>query len=69
MLEVLFLRGRIMIEPKFIPYLSGEKKVTKNGYEYIALKDNTPEDMFNEYMRRVQKQDDRIKNGEMVVKY
>lgn len=58
-----------MLEPKFIPYLSGKKKVTKNGYEYIALKDNTPKDIFNEYMRRVQKQDYRIKNGEMVVKY
>lgn len=58
-----------MLEPKFIPYLSGKKAMTKNGYEYIILKDNTPEDIFNEYMRRVQKQDDRIKNGEMVVKY
>ncbi len=58
-----------MLEPRFIPYLSEKKAVTKNGYEYIVLKDNTPEDLFNEYMRRVQRQDNRIKNGEMVVKY
>lgn len=58
-----------MLEPKFIPYLSEKKAVTKNGYEYIVLKENTPMNIFNEYMRRVQRQDNRIKNGEMVVKY
>lgn len=58
-----------MLELRFIPYFSEKKAVTKNGYEYIVLKENTPEDIFNEYMRRVQRQDNRIKNGEMVVKY
>lgn len=58
-----------MLEPKFIPYLSEKKKVTKNGYEYIALKDNTPEDIFDEYMRSIKRQDYRMKNGEMVVRY
>ncbi len=58
-----------MLEPRFIPYLSEKKAVTKNGYEYIVLKENTPMNIFNEYMRRVQRQDNRIKNGEMVVKY
>lgn len=58
-----------MLEPRFIPYLSEKKAVTKNGYEYIVLKENTPVDIFNEYMRIVQRQDNRIKNGEMVVKY
>lgn len=58
-----------MLEPKFIPYLSDKKKVTKNGYEYIALKENTPEDIFKEYMERINKQDLRMENGEMVVRY
>lgn len=58
-----------MLEPRFIPYLSEKKAVTKNGYEYIVLKENTPMNIFNEYMRRVQRQDNRIKKGEMVVKY
>lgn len=55
-----------MLNPKFVQYLSDEKKKSKHGYEYIVLKDETPKNLYDEYMDFVKKQDQRMKNNEPI---
>lgn len=55
-----------MLDPKFVPYLSDEKRKSKHGYEYIVLKDETPKKLYDEYMDFVKKQDKRMKNNELI---
>ncbi len=55
-----------MIDPKFYPYFTDEKTKTEHGYEYIVLKATTPQEIKNEYMGFVMRQDKRIANGERV---
>lgn len=57
-----------MLEPKFVPYLTDKKLKTEHGYEYIALKEDAPKDIKDEYMDLVDEQDKRIKNGEMIMR-
>lgn len=58
-----------MLEPKFVPYLTDKKLKTEHGYEYIALKEDAPKDIKDEYMDMIDEQDKRIKNGEMIMMY
>lgn len=58
-----------MVEFKFIPYLTEKRGSSKNGYEYILLKEDTPKELVEEYMEMVEEQDRRIKNNEPIVKY
>lgn len=56
-----------MLEPKFVPYLTKKKAKTAHGYQYIVLKEDTPKALLDEYMAIVDEQDERIKNGEMII--
>lgn len=56
-----------MMEPKFIPFLTGKTRKTENGYEYIELMKDTPQDLMDEYMTFVQEQDERCKKNERII--
>ena len=43
--------------------------MTEHGYEYIVLKKDVPEELFNEYMNIVKEQDERIARGEPIIMY
>lgn len=58
-----------MLEPKFVPYLTEKKAKTAHGYQYIVLKEDTPKALLDEYMAMVAKQDERVKNGEMIIMF
>lgn len=58
-----------MLEPKFVPYLTEKKAKSEHGYSYIVLKEDTPKYLRDEYMEIVAEQDERIKNGEMIMMY
>ena len=55
-----------MMEPKFHPYLSEKKTRTEHGYKYIVLKEDTPKDLKDEYMKIVAEQDERLRRGAMI---
>ena len=55
-----------MMEPKFHPYLTEKKARTEHGYKYIVLKEDTPKDLKDEYMKIVAEQDERLRRGEMI---
>lgn len=58
-----------MLDPKFLPYLTKKNAMTEHGYEYIVLKKDVPEELFNEYMNIVKEQDERIARGEPIIMY
>lgn len=58
-----------MFDPKYLPYLTKKKAKTEHGYEYIILRKDTPKDLFDEYMKIVKDQDERIARGEPIIMY
>lgn len=58
-----------MMKPKFHPYLAEKKAKIELGYKYIVLKEDTPTDLKDEYMKIVAKQDERFRRGEMIIMF
>lgn len=58
-----------MLDPKFLPYLTNKKAKTEHGYEYIVLKKDVPEELFNEYMNIIKEQNERIARGKRIIMY
>lgn len=56
-----------MLDPKFLPYLTKKKAKTEHGYECIVLTKDTPKYLFDEYMKIVMEQDERVDRGERVI--
>lgn len=54
------------MEPKFYPYLTEKRARTEHGYKYIVLKEDTPKDLKDEYMKIIAEQDERLRRGEMI---
>lgn len=42
-----------MLDPKFLPYLTNKMTKTEHCYEYIVLSKDSPNDLFDEYMKIV----------------
>lgn len=57
-----------MINPKLFEYLTDEKVTTDNGYEYTPLREDTPKEIMDDYMKFIKEQDERFKNNEPVMK-
>lgn len=57
------------MKPKFHPYLAEKKAKIELGYKYIVLKEDTPTDLTDEYMKIVAKQDERFRRGEMIIMF
>lgn len=57
------------MEPKFYPYLTEKRAKTEHGYKYIVLKENTPKDLKDKYMKIVAEQDERLKRGDMIIMF
>lgn len=58
-----------MLDPNFLPYLTNKMAKTEHGYEYIVLSKDTPKDLFDEYMKIVKEQDERVERGERIIMY
>lgn len=58
-----------MLDPKYLPYLTNKMAKTEHGYEYIVLSKDTPKDLFDEYMKIIREQDERIARGEPIIMY
>lgn len=58
-----------MLDPNFLPYLTNKMAKTEHGYEYIVLSKDTPKDLFDEYMKIIREQDERIARGEPIIMY
>lgn len=56
-----------MLNPKYLPYLTKKNAKTEHGYEYIVLRKDTPKDLFDEYMKIIREQDERIARGERII--
>lgn len=56
-----------MLDPNFLPYLTNKMAKTEHGYEYIVLSKDTPKDLFDEYMKIIREQDERIARGEPII--
>lgn len=58
-----------MLDPNFLPYITKKNAKTEHGYEYIVLSKDTPKDLFDEYMKIIREQDERIARGEPIIMY
>lgn len=58
-----------MLDPKYLPYLTNKMAKTEHGYEYIVLSKDTPKDLFDEYMKIIREQDERIARGELIIMF
>lgn len=58
-----------MFDPKYLPYLTKKKAKTELGYECIVLTKDTPKYLFDEYMKIVKEQDERIARGKRIIMY
>lgn len=58
-----------MLDPKYLPYLTKKNVRTEHGYEYIVLSKDSPKDLFDEYMKIIREQDERIARGEPIIMY
>ena len=58
-----------MLDPKYLSYLTKKNAKTEHGYEYIVLKKDTPKDLFDEYMKIIREQDERIARGELIIMF
>lgn len=58
-----------MLDPNFLPYLTNKMAKTEHGYEYIVLSKDSPKDLFDEYMKIIREQDERIARGEPIIMY
>ena len=56
-----------MLDPKYLPYLTKKNAKTEHGYEYIVLSKDTPNDLFDEYMKIIREQDERIARVERII--
>ena len=64
-----YIGDEIMLDPKYLPYLTNKMAKTEHGYEYIVLSKDTPKDLFDEYMKIIREQDERIARGEPIIMY
>lgn len=55
-----------MIEPKFYAYFTDQHAKTEHGYEYVVLKQETPDALRKEYEDMLDQQDKLVANGEPV---
>lgn len=58
-----------MLDPKYLLYLTKKNERTEHGYEYIVLSKDSPKDLFDEYMKIIREQDERIARGEPIIMY
>lgn len=69
MLHITNMRDELMLDPKYLPYLTKKNAKTEHGYEYIVLSKDTPKDLFDEYMNIVMEQDERVERGERIIMF
>lgn len=69
MLHITNMRDELMLDPKYLPYLTKKNAKTEHGYEYIVLRKDTPKDLFDEYMNIVMEQDERVEHGERITMF
>lgn len=69
MLHITNMRDELMLDPKYLPYLTNKMAKTEHGYEYIVLSKDTPKDLFDEYMNIVMEQDERVERGERIIMF
>ena len=62
-----YIGDELMLDPKYLPYLTKRNAKTEHGYEYTVLTKDTPKDLFDEYMKIVKEQDERIARGEPII--
>lgn len=62
-----YIGDEIMLDPKYLPYLTKKTQKTEHGYEYIVLTKDTPKYLFDEYMNFIKEQDERIARGERII--
>ena len=58
-----------MLDSNYLSYLTNKMAKTEHGYEYIVLSKDTPKDLFDEYMKIIREQDERIARGEPIIMY
>lgn len=58
-----------MLDPKYLPYLTKKNAMTEHGYEYIVLRKDAPKYLFDEYMKIVMEQDERVDRGERIIMF
>lgn len=56
-----------MLDPKYVPYLAKKSAKAEHGYDYIVLMKDVPKYLFNEYMKIVKEQDERIAQGKRII--
>lgn len=64
-----YIGDEIMLDPKYLPYLTKKNERTEHGYEYIVLGKDTLKDLFDEYMNIVMEQDERVERGERIIMF
>lgn len=55
-----------MLDPKFVPYISGKIAKTEHGVAYSVLNHNAPDELKKEYELLIKEQDAMAAKGEPV---
>lgn len=55
-----------MVEPKFVPYFTGNISQTKHGFKYCEISQDTPKKLLQEYNEYLEEKDRMCAEGEWV---